>query len=93
MNRKITPFLKLAVTVLKKAGAREVYLFGSAATGKMRKGSDVDLAISGLPPRPFFRVMGEVSDIFDRPVDIVDLDVPSLFSRYLKRKGKMIRVA
>ncbi|HEX5410304.1 MAG TPA: nucleotidyltransferase domain-containing protein [Terriglobia bacterium] len=43
-----------AAAALKAAGAREVYVFGSAATGKMRENSDVDMAVSNLPAGVFF---------------------------------------
>jgi hypothetical protein len=54
--------------VLKEHGAREVYLFGSAATDKMREGSDVDLAVTGLPPERFFeRCIGRTGPWVLRP--------------------------
>jgi predicted nucleotidyltransferase len=48
-----------AAAALKAAGAREVYLFGSAAKGTLRENSDVDLAVSGLPPEVFFHGMAK----------------------------------
>lgn len=45
--------IERAAQVLKEHGAREVYLFGSAAKDTMREGSDVDLAVAGLPPEEF----------------------------------------
>jgi predicted nucleotidyltransferase len=81
-----------AAAALKAAGAREVYLFGSAAKGTLRENADVDLAVSGLPPRLFFRAMGAAHDALKRPLDLVDLDQDNPFTRYLKRKGEMVRV-
>jgi len=37
--------------------------------------------------------MGEVGDILQRPLDLVDLDEENLFTEYLKKKGKLRRVA
>ena len=51
-----------AASALKAAGAKEVYVFGSASKGKMRPNSDVDLAVSGLPPEIFFRAMAAAHD-------------------------------
>jgi len=39
-----------AAEVLKAAGAREVYVFGSAAKPRGTPPRDVDLAVRGLPP-------------------------------------------
>ncbi|MGH9849397.1 MAG: nucleotidyltransferase family protein, partial [Blastocatellia bacterium] len=44
LSDEIRQLIERAVTVLKAAGAREVYLFGSAARGRMRENSDIDLA-------------------------------------------------
>ncbi len=81
-----------AAAALKAAGAREVYVFGSAAKGTLREDSDVDLAVSGLPPQVFFHAMGAAHDALNRPLDLVDLDQDNPFTRYLKRKGEMVRV-
>jgi predicted nucleotidyltransferase len=88
----ISRSLEAAVAALKAAGAREVYLFGSASTGKMRPNSDVDIAVSGLPPEVFFRAMAAAHDALGRPVDLVDLDEDNGFTRYLKNRGELLRV-
>ena len=93
MNEDLRNILDRAVAVLKAAGAREVYLFGSAATGTLREGSDIDLAVIGLPPENFFRAMGEAAHVLQRPLDLIDLDEENLFTEYLKKKGKLQRVA
>lgn len=81
-----------AVTALKSAGAREVYLFGSAAKGALREESDVDMAVSGLPPEVFFRAMAQASRALGRPLDLVNLDRDNLFTRYLVEEGELRRV-
>jgi len=53
MDDKMKKLIERAAEALKTAGAREVYLFGSAATGTAREGSDIDLAVSGIPPEKF----------------------------------------
>jgi predicted nucleotidyltransferase len=55
--------------------------------------SDIDLAIAGLPPSLFFRVIGLVRRILKRPVDLVDLDETTPFTEYLKTSGELKRVA
>ena len=70
-----------------------MYVFGSAAHGILRAASDVDLAVSGLPPERFFEAMGEAADILQRALDLVDLDEDSPFTRYLKEEQELVRVA
>lgn len=78
--------------MLKAAGAREVYVFGSAARGRMREGSDIDLAVAGLPPERFFEAMGEAGDILGITLDLIDLDEANPFTRYLREEGELERV-
>jgi uncharacterized protein len=92
MTADLSESIAAAAAALKAAGAREVYLFGSARTGKLRLDSDVDLAVSGLPPEVFFHAMGKASRALGRPVDLVDLDVDNPFTRYLKQEGELRRV-
>jgi predicted nucleotidyltransferase len=81
-----------AAAIMQAAGAEAVYLFGSIAEGSFRPDSDVDLAVSGLPPDKFFHTMGQLLQLMPRPLDLVDLDVDTPFTRYLKQKGKLYRV-
>jgi predicted nucleotidyltransferase len=85
--------LQQGAELLQEAGAREVYVFGSTVRGTASEESDVDLAVSGLPPASFFRVLARLSDLFDRSVDLVDLDEKTPFTEYLKEKGGLRRVA
>jgi predicted nucleotidyltransferase len=92
-TQPLSELLTRGAALLKSAGAREVYVFGSVATGKAREGSDVDMAVSGLPPGSFFAILARLGDLFERPVDLVDLDRASPFTSYLKAKGVLRRVA
>ena len=78
-----------AASILREQGAREVYLFGSAATGRLRDGSDIDMAIAGLPPERFFLAMGLAADLLDRPLSLVDLDDDTPFTRHLRAEGRL----
>ena len=80
-----------AAAALKAAGAREVFVFGSAARGILCAGSDLDLAVSGLPPGLFYRVGAQLSDRLGLPVDLVDLDSPTPFTRYLQEENELVR--
>jgi len=92
MDTELGPLIEKAAAALKAAGAREVYVFGSASKGKLRPNSDVDIAVSGLPPEVFFRAMAAAHDALGRPLDLIDLDEDNPFTRYLKNKGELLRV-
>lgn len=89
LNKETMDLIKKAAEKLKAAGAREVYLFGSAARGTMEERSDIDLAVSGLPPENFFQVLAQVEDIFQRPIDLVDLDEENPFTLYLREENEL----
>ena len=93
MESTIDISIRRAAEILKAEGAQEIYLFGSEAAGTAGKGSDVDLAVAGLPPASFYHAVGLLSGVLGRPLDLVDLDEPTPFTEYLKRKGKLRRVA
>jgi predicted nucleotidyltransferase len=92
MDEKLRSLIERAAGALRAAGAREVYVFGSAAAGKLRADSDIDLAVSGLPADRFFEAMGEASDILGQMPDLVDLDEDTPLTRYLKEEGELQRV-
>lgn len=92
MSASIEILIERAAAVLKAAGAREVYLFGSAVRERMRPDSDVDLAVSGLPPEVFFRAMSDAERAMEMPLDLIDLDEDNPFTRYLRSEGELRRV-
>ena len=85
--------VRAAAQILKQHGAREVYLFGSAADGAAQNHSDIDMAVSGLPPELFFRAMARAGRVLGRVLDLIDLDEPNPFTRHLQSEGKLVRVA
>ena len=81
-----------AARLLRSMGATQVFLFGSATKGALRPDSDVDLAVTGLPPRVYFSAVSKASALLGRPVDLVDLDDPTPLVRYLLGSGELVRV-
>lgn len=58
-----------------KYGARNVLVFGSLAKKYWTKNSDIDIALSGIPARSFFRAIADVEALAGPfAVDIIDLD-------------------
>lgn len=92
MSDEMKQLIERAAQALKDAGAREVYLFGSAAHGQMREDSDIDLAVSGLPPELFYRAGAAAEDALGRTLDLVDLDEITPFTQYLKEESELLRV-
>ena len=81
-----------AARLLIGLGASQVFVFGSAVKGQLRPNSDIDMAVSGLPPVVYFSAISQASDLIGRPVDLVDLDDDSGLVRYLRRSGELVRV-
>ena len=82
-----------AADLLRRLGATEVFIFGSAIRGELRPDSDVDLAVIGLPAQAYFTAISKASDLLGRPVDLVDLDDSTPLVRYLLGSGELVRVA
>ena len=92
MDTELGALIAKAADALKAAGAREVYVFGSAAKGTLRPDSDIDFAVSGLPPEVFYRAASRASRAVGRMIDLIDIDVEDPFTRYLKEEGELLRV-
>lgn len=58
----------------------------------MRDESDIDLAVSGLPPENFFKALSAASRVLDRPIHLIDLDEVTPFTQYLIEEGELQRV-
>jgi predicted nucleotidyltransferase len=92
MNDTIAQSIDQLVAVLKSSGAKTVYVFGSAAKGNMRGDSDLDLAVSGLPPENFFKALSAASTLVDQSIHLIDLDEVTPFTQYLIEEGELQRV-
>jgi predicted nucleotidyltransferase len=79
--------------LLRRMGASEVFVFGSLARNELRPDSDIDIAVSGLPPKVYFSAVSKVSDVLGRPVDLLDLDEQTPLVRHLIASGELIRVS
>jgi predicted nucleotidyltransferase len=81
-----------AVAILKKYGVRRVILFGSLCReGRFHRGSDIDLAVEGLPPQKFFRAGADLMMALDWPVDLKPLEeVDDFFRQMILKQGEVI---
>ena len=84
--------IERAVEILREGGCREVHVFGSVAEGRTRKGSDIDLAVRGCPPRSFFSLLGKLLTELEHPVDLLDLDRESRLVEFLQKHELLVHV-
>jgi predicted nucleotidyltransferase len=91
MNKKsLERELSRIVEISKTYGAGKIVLFGSCIDNVVTA-RDIDLAVSGINPRHFFKYYGEISMAVDDEVDIIDLDdVREHFYKRILSKGKVI---
>jgi predicted nucleotidyltransferase len=76
-----------AASVLRRHGARTVYLFGSLLDDT-RAPRDVDLAVAGLPSSRYFRALADLMEVFGGPVDLVRLeDAPGSLRERIESEG------
>jgi len=76
-------------TIAARYGASRMLLFGSSCAPG-REGQDIDLAVDGIEPEVFFRLYGDLMFALSKPVDLVDLSIPSLFTDMINRDGAVV---
>ena len=84
--------LAVAAEILKKAGCKESYLFGSQVRNTTTKWSDIDIGVTGLPPSQFFRVHLQLETALNMKVDLVDFDYQYSFFELLQNIGEIRKI-
>jgi predicted nucleotidyltransferase len=84
--------IRQAIKILKESGCTDIFLFGSLGERRERDGSDIDIAIRGCPKGKFFSLLGKLLLALDHSVDLVNLDSPDPFARYLEKEGRLLQV-
>jgi hypothetical protein len=94
-NKKIFEKIKsIAIMILKKNNIKKAGIFGSYATGKNKKSSDVDIIVE--PPKNiglgFVRIQFELEDNLKKKVDLITYNSvhPLLKKRILNEEVKII---
>jgi predicted nucleotidyltransferase len=78
------------VSISKEFGANKVVLFGSCISD-IKSARDIDVAVSGVEARDFFRFYGKISMSVDDEVDLIDLDdTREHLRKRILSKGKLI---
>ncbi len=82
--------LKTISDISKEFGAKKVLLFGSCLED-IESARDIDIAVSGIKPREFFKYYGRVSMAVDDEIDIIDLDeVREHLCKRVLSKGQVV---
>ena len=84
--------IKKATNLLRNAGCKGVFLFGSLITGDVHKDSDIDIGITGLHPSKFFRVYASLDRELTNRVDLVDFDLTNDFYGLLSSLGEVVEI-
>jgi len=64
----------VAAMLRRDFGATRIWLFGSLARGRFLPGSDIDLAVAGLPAAAFFLAVAQASHLSEFPIDLKPLE-------------------
>ena len=81
--------LGAAADLLRAAGARRLWLFGSLASGVPRPESDIDLAVSGMPSAGYFETLARLMALFGTRVDLVRIETaPDSLREHVLANGR-----
>jgi len=61
-------------------------------TGKIHQNSDIDIGITGLPPKKFFRVYASLDRELANKIDLVDFDENNSFYSLLDSLGEVVEI-
>jgi predicted nucleotidyltransferase len=81
-----------AVEILRKYGAKRILIFGSLCrTGRFHPGSDIDIAVEGIPSQRFIRAAADLMMSMDWPIDLKPLEeLDDVFRDTIIQKGELI---
>lgn len=85
--------LESAISILRKYGVTEIYIFGSLADGTYNENSDIDIAVKGMKPELYLEAYSELSFNIKRKVDLLNMDTQKRFVQMLGNLKELVRVA
>jgi len=93
---ELNPAVHEGAQALKRAGASEVYVYGSHARGPAGPKVEIDFAVRGLEWLTLHQLICDLPQRIGAPVEIVSLDEENAFALHLEaviQRGRAIRVA
>ncbi len=85
--------LESAITILRKYGVTEIYIFGSLADGTYTDNSDIDIAVKGMKPELYLKAYSELSFSINKKIDLLNMDTQERFAQMLVNLKELVRVA
>jgi predicted nucleotidyltransferase len=85
--------IEKAISIFKKHGCREIYIFGSLAKGSFSENSDIDFAVKGLKKGDYYKVGALLNMEIEHNFDMIKLDNDNSFSRFIAENEVFLRVA
>jgi|SRR3990172_5510167 len=81
-----------AAQLVKQHGVKRVILFGSVVRQRrLRRDSDIDLAVEGMPAENFYQIVGDLWTKQGRQVDLVRWEtLRESFRQVVEREGKLL---
>lgn len=92
--KEIETKLDKIVEYLRREGCSMIMLFGSFAGGVSNPHSDIDIAVSGISGKNFFRAIADLPYLVKHRVDLVDIDdLPAGYKESIKQNGVVLYAA
>ncbi|HAC64803.1 MAG TPA: DNA polymerase subunit beta [Cyanothece sp. UBA12306] len=75
LSKQARQNLEVIVKILQEEfRVKKIILFGSLVKGNFTEKSDIDLAVSGIPPEDYFMVLARVNSLSNFPIDLKPLE-------------------
>ncbi|MEW6068473.1 MAG: nucleotidyltransferase domain-containing protein [Nitrospirota bacterium] len=81
--------IKRIIDIAKAYGATRLILFGSAVE-MPEKARDIDIACDGVPGWKLYEFAARIEDELGTNLDIVPLNPPNRFTKFIETKGKVL---
>lgn len=79
----------IIVTCAKEYNASSLFIFGSSIE-EGAEANDIDIGVTGVPPKSFFKFYAKLIKNLPKNVDLVDLSRKSLFNDLVEKNGVKI---
>jgi predicted nucleotidyltransferase len=78
------------INISREFGANRVLIFGSCLSD-IESANDIDIAVSGVKPKEFFKFYAKISLAVEDEVDLIDLDdIREHLRNRIISKGKLV---
>ncbi len=78
-----------SIELAKLFGAKKLVMFGSSVDDP-QNANDIDLAVDGIEGFKIFTFSDKLEIILNIPVDVIPIDVKSVFLDYILKYGRVI---